>query len=143
MSSTTTKLAGGCRCGAIRYEIDRIFDVVYCHCTKCRPLAVYAAVAGDSFRITRGAPRAFATSITGSHHFCEICGSGLYGEYFASEHPLAREGRYFSVNVGSFDDPESVAPQIHQFVESKLSWLNLADDLPRIVGNKLPHPDQR
>lgn len=28
-------LDGGCLCGVIRYRIESIFDVVYCHCTKC------------------------------------------------------------------------------------------------------------
>jgi hypothetical protein len=138
---------GGCRCGAIRYEIDRIFDVVYCHCNRCRKsgatLTAVAAVAGDAFRLTRGAPTVYATSDKGRGHFCGTCGSSLYGEYHEPGHLLARDGRYYSVQVGTLDDPERVRPQIHQFIESKLSWLELADDLPRIEGNRLPHPDKR
>lgn len=43
-------------------------------------------------------------------------------------------------NLGTFDDPERVQPQ---FVESKLSWFNTTDNLPRVEGNTLPHPDKR
>jgi hypothetical protein len=67
----------------------------------------------------------------------------LYGEYVAPAHPLARNGRYFSVRVGTFDEPERVAPMIHQFIENKLSWFDTTDDLPRVEGNTLPHPDKR
>ncbi|HUY29338.1 MAG TPA: GFA family protein [Candidatus Binataceae bacterium] len=139
---------GGCLCRSIRFEIDRVFDVIYCHCNHCRrssgaPVIVTAQVAGDAFRLTAGAPSQYATSSTGCSYFCAKCGSGLYGEYLVVNHPLAVDGRYFSVRVGTFDDPERVRPQIHQFVESKLSWFDTTDDLPRIAGNTLPHPDKR
>jgi hypothetical protein len=101
------------------------------------------AVAGDAFRLTSGQPTSYATSATGSSHFCGKCGTGLYGEYFVGAHPLARDGRYFSIRVGTFDEPERLRPQIHQFVESKLLWFDTTDDLPRVEGNTLPHPDKR
>lgn len=144
----TRRLTGGCLCGAIRYEIDHVFDVVYCHCRNCRrgsgaPVMAAAAVAGDAFRVTRGMPAVYPTSAAGRSHFCAKCGSSLYGEYLDPAHPLARDGRYFSVRIGTLDDPEEAPPQIHQFVESKLSWFETTDDLPRIKGNTLPHPDKR
>jgi hypothetical protein len=104
---------------------------------------VTALVAGDAFRLTSGNPNVHPTSPSGRSYFCGTCGSGLYGEYFAPNHPLASDGRYFSVRVGSLDDPERVRPQIHQFIESKLSWFDTTDDLPRVEGNTLPHPDKR
>jgi hypothetical protein len=139
---------GGCLCGSIRYEIDRVFDVIYCHCNRCRrssgaPALLNAAVAGDAFRLTAGTPSAYATSASGRSYFCGKCGSGLYGEYLASAHPLARDGRYFSVRVGTFDEVQRVRPQIHQFVESRISWFETTDNLPRVEGNTLPHPDKR
>jgi hypothetical protein len=39
------QLTGGCLCGAIRYEIDRVFDVMYCHCSRCRKATGAAALA--------------------------------------------------------------------------------------------------
>ena len=139
---------GGCLCGSIRYEVDRVFDVIYCHCNPCRrssgaPVLVTAAVPGDAFRLTSGKPTAYATSASGRSHFCGKCGSGLYGEYLAEAHPLARDGKYFSIRVGTFDEPERLRPLIHQFVESKLLWFDTTDDIPRVEGNTLPHPDKR
>jgi len=139
---------GGCLCGSIRYEVDRVFDVIYCNCNPCRrssgaPVLVTAAVAGDAFRLVSGQPSVYATSASGRSHFCGECGTGLYGEYLAEAHPLARDGKYFSIRVGTFDEPERLRPQIHQFVESKLSWFDTTDDLPRVEGNTLPHPDKR
>ncbi len=102
-----------------------------------------AAVAGDAFRVTKGTPSVYPTSANGSSHFCGKCGTGLYGEYDAPNNPLVKDGRYFSVRVGTFDEPERIRPQIHQFVESKLSWFDTTDDLIRVKGNTLPHPDTR
>jgi len=89
---------GGCLCKSIRYEVYSIFDVIYCHCNQCRPssgapVLVTAAVAGDAFRVTEGTPNAFATSATGRSLFRGKCGSGLWGEYLAENHPLARDGK--------------------------------------------------
>ena len=139
---------GGCLCKSIRYEVDSVFDVIYCHCNNCRrcsgaPVLLIAAVAGDAFRVSEGNPTAYLTSSSGRSYFCGKCGSGLYGEYLAEDHPLARDGRHFSVRVGTFDEPERLRPQIHQFVENKLSWFETTDDLLRVEGNTLPHPDKR
>jgi hypothetical protein len=101
------------------------------------------AVAGDAVRVTEGNPSVFPTSETGRSHFCGKCGTGLYGEFLAPTHLLARNGRYFSIRVGTFDEPERLRPQIHQWIESKLSWFDTTDDLPRVEGNTLPHPDKR
>jgi hypothetical protein len=55
---------GGCICGSIRYEVNRIFDVIWCHCNRCRrvsgaPALMHAQVPGDAFhdvyRISNGA----------------------------------------------------------------------------------------
>lgn len=141
-------LTGGCLCGEIRYEVDRVSDVIYCHCNQCRrssgaPVLLSAQVSGDAFRLTKGSPSVYPTSVSGRSFFCGTCGSGLYGEYLAPTHLLAKDGRYFSVRVGTLDEPERVRPKIHQFVERRLAWFDTTDDLPRIQGNTLPHPDKR
>jgi hypothetical protein len=146
--TTEGPFTGGCLCGAVRYEVDRVFDVIYCHCNQCRrssgaPVLLTAQVSGDAFRLTKGSPSEYRTSDSGRSFFCGTCGAGLYGEYAPPNHPLVRDGRYFSVRVGTFDDPEEVRPQIHQFVESKLAWFDTIDRLPRFAGNTLPHPDKR
>jgi len=101
------------------------------------------AIDGAAFRLTKGAPRVHATSAQGKSNFCGDCGSPIYWEGLDPGHLLARGGRYYSVPVGTLDNPERVRPQIHQFCETKLSWFEIADDLMRIEGNTLPHPDRR
>ena len=61
-----------------------------------------AGVSNDAFRLTKGSPSEYQTSDSGCSFFCRTCGSGLYGEYVASNHAFARDGRYFSVRVGTF-----------------------------------------
>ena len=136
----TNPLGGGCLCGAVRYEVDRIFDVVYCHCSRCRktsgaPVLACARVEPDAFRVTRGVPRVHRSSAEGDRCFCGDCGSALW---FAGA-----RGGYFSVHVGTLDDPEQAPPRAHICDETRLRWLALADDLPRFPGTVLPHPDRR
>jgi len=50
---------------------------------------------------------------------------------------------YISVAIGTLDEPESVAPKIHQWTSSQLAWFEIADDLPRIADGVLPHPSKR
>ena len=141
------RLTGGCVCGAVRFEVEAVFDVGYCHCIFCRktsgaPVSAVAWIRGDLFSLIRGNPRA-RSQRDGISYSCDKCGSGNYLEIRDRDHLLSREGRYYSVPVGSFDDPEKVPPRIHQFFERKLSWLVINDDLPRVAGNISPHPDQR
>src|SRR5262245_12577241 len=136
----TDLLTGGCLCGAIRYEIARVFDAGYCHCSRCRKatggaVLAWAYVEADAFQLKTGQPRVYVSSAEGSRAFCGECGSPLWF--------TGAEGTYYSVHVGTLDDPERVPPQIHQCIETKLGWLALADDLPRVEGNTLPHPDAR
>jgi hypothetical protein len=143
----TDTLTGGCVCGAIRFEIGSVFDAGYCHCDFCRkssgaPVSAVAWVAGDEFRVTKGEPRMRSRS-DGNYCSCDECGSGGYLEIRAPGHLLARDGRYYSIPLGTLDDPERVSPRIHQFIEKKVSWLKISDDLPRVTGNTSPHPDKR
>jgi hypothetical protein len=138
----------GCECGAIRFQIDRVFDVIYCHCRACRrrsgaPVLVSLQVPGDAMRLAAGRPTRYRTSKAGVNHFCGTCGCGVFGEYFDPSHPLAVNGRYYSVRLGALDEPERLGPTIHQFVEYRLAWFDTTDALPRFAGNTLPHLENR
>jgi hypothetical protein len=136
----TEPIEGGCLCGAIRHRIDRIFDVVYCHCRKCRrrtggPVFLSVVVRKETFSLLKGEPKSFRSSEVGTSHFCGTCGSPLF---FVED-----GGPYVSVAHGSLDDPESVKPRAHQWTHSALSWLAIDDDLPRFADGRLSHPDER
>jgi hypothetical protein len=53
-------IAGGCLCGAVRFEIsDALERVVHCHCTMCQrahgaAFVTWAPLPSERVRITRG-----------------------------------------------------------------------------------------
>ena len=52
-ASTVRKLAGGCECGAVRYEVaDEFLYAANCHCSRCR------AATGSAFKPFAGIERA-------------------------------------------------------------------------------------
>ena len=59
---------GRCLCGAVTYECGPpVIKPSFCHCESCRRAAgahvvAWATVKRDSFRITAGSPRSFASS---------------------------------------------------------------------------------
>ena len=133
-------IRGGCYCGRIRYEADSIFDAVYCHCSICRRISgapVYAGlvIPKRDFRVVSGEPASFASSEHGKRWFCPLCGTQL--------HSTDPRSDYVGVAIGTLDEPESVAPKIHQWTGSQLAWFETADDLPRIPDGTLPHPAKR
>jgi hypothetical protein len=133
-------LEGGCLCGAIRYRVQDIFDVVYCHCSRCRrrsgaPVSLSLVVSKAAFEVTKGHPATFSTSEIGVSHFCPACGSPLF---FAEA-----AGPYVSVSHGSLDTPDQVKPKAHQWVGSTLPWLSIDDDLARFEDGQLSHPGRR
>lgn len=138
---TTTSMTGGCFCGAIRWEIGNVFDAGYCHCSICRrisgsPVASFATVKSEDFRLTRGAPKSFASSAKFKRLFCADCGSAVYG--------IEDGWPFVSIGIGTFDDPTKIRPTMHQCAADRLVWFDIADDLPRFpTNNDIPHPRER
>ncbi|HVV40036.1 MAG TPA: GFA family protein [Nitrobacter sp.] len=124
-------LAGGCSCGAIRYEISALPLTLYtCNCTNCQrasgsAFALNMPVATRDFRITTGAPKGWhKTSPSGAKTtawFCGDCGARLYGE---------REGRPESMTLraGTLDDTSWLEPAAHLFMRSAQPWVQPAKD---------------
>jgi hypothetical protein len=121
------RLAGGCLCGAIRYQISaapRSAD--YCHCSMCRraagaPVVARLTVANEAFAWTTGEPAVYRSSATAERLFCPKCGTQL---------ALRDEPDYLDVTLASLDNPEAVRPSYHIWTSSRISWFEIADDLP-------------
>jgi diamine N-acetyltransferase len=118
---------GGCLCGAVRFRLADYTDAGYCHCQRCRkfsgaPVTAWALAPRDAFELVEGAPAEYET-----RRFCATCGSSLY---------RVAGDRVF-VHVGSLDDPNAVAPRVHQCIDSQLATLQLHDLLPWIEGPEL------
>ncbi len=126
-------LEGGCFCGKVRYRADdHTESVAHCHCKHCRAssgatLMTWVEVPRASFAWTAEPPAAhqhdsdWPTEITRA--FCGECGTSLTYERADSE--------FLDVSVGSLDDPASVSPAHHVYIDSKIPWLEMGDDLPR------------
>jgi hypothetical protein len=117
--------AGGCACGAIRYECraEPLF-AASCHCRDCQREsgAGYIPVLGvpaDAFRVTRGEPRGF-TLVADSGNpttrfFCRDCGSPLFGRPGVAPEMV-------TIRAGSLDDPSLFRPSENLYVSSAQPW---------------------
>jgi hypothetical protein len=122
-------LAGGCYCGAVRYEAaGDIIHRTLCHCLDCRrvsgaPALAWFSIAQSGLRFVRGAPARFRSSSQVSRGFCAQCGTPLTYAHDATPDEI-------DVTTCSLDDPEAAPPEDHTFTHSRLSWLPSCDGLP-------------
>ncbi|MFN3261917.1 MAG: GFA family protein [Pikeienuella sp.] len=124
---TETIRPGGCLCGALRFEATgEPIDIGWCHCRICQrssgaPAQVWALYPSEAFRWIKGEPAIYASSAEGRREFCATCGSQV----------AFRIGAYASPNVGCFDEPDSLKPRRHIWTESRITWFETPDGLPR------------
>lgn len=122
--------AGGCLCGALRYTSSvKPIEVAYCHCRMCQrltgaTLVPWAIFSTETFSYTQGQPKIYVSSAHGRREFCENCGSQIA---FRS----SRRNDNVDITVGTLDDPEAAVPQYHVWCNSRVSWFETADNLPR------------
>ena len=120
-SNPLPALAGGCLCGAVRYEARPTHrEGYYCHCRMCQlafgnTRATFINLRKDEVRWTTREPAYYGSSKFARRGFCGRCGTPLSFEYLASEH--------MDLSVGSLDEPAAVTPVSHFAVESRIaSW---------------------
>ncbi|HVK56555.1 MAG TPA: GFA family protein [Burkholderiales bacterium] len=122
-------LSGGCFCGRIRYEVTGTpFHETNCHCSICRrttgaPFVTWFSVSRSQFRILSGEPTRFRSTMKATRSFCAQCGAQLTFEHedFMEE---------IDVTTCSLDDPNALPPKDHTYTSSKVSWIEVADQLP-------------
>jgi hypothetical protein len=130
LNDTSTKLTGGCACGAVRYAIRGAPKwTANCHCRDCRratgaPYATYAGFTADQVTWSGTPSRLHHSSPGVIRRFCGTCGT-----------PLAYEGARWPGEIhllaATLDDLTVVKPQAHVYVGQKAPWVQLADGLPR------------
>ena len=126
-------LAGGCLCGAVRYEVRAsIESICHCHCTMCQKVhgaafGTYAPVPRAAFRVTSGsgAIHAYQSSPAARRLFCCRCGSSLVWD----NETEFRDAIFLA--VATLDTAISPPAQRHIHVSSKVSWYEIADRWPR------------
>lgn len=131
---TAEVLAGGCLCGAVRFELHGAPKVVtMCHCSLCRRWSGAPAVAWATFANAQltlhGEPlKAYRSSPIAQRYFCGTCGSQLL---FRLD-----KGDEVDVTLGAFDHPETLPPSRHIWCQNQVSWFHTAGDgLPRHDDN--------
>lgn len=127
------KLEGGCSCGAVRYRLERApMFVNCCHCRDCQrqsgaAFAVNAVIEADQVVLLSSEPQPVAVPTeSGRPHQifrCPKCQSPVWSEYNGN-------ARARFIRVCSLDKPNSVSPNAHIYVRSKLPWISLPADVP-------------
>lgn len=142
--SRSSLITGRCLCGDICYEISEpSMGSGFCHCRMCQrfsgaPLTAFVVFPKKAVRFTRGEPTYYKSSEIYERGFCAKCGSSLIGRYYA---PKASD--WVGVKTASLDHPEDFAPTWHLGIESKMPWLEIQDDLPRVRCTDSPELQER
>jgi len=124
--------AGGCLCGAVRYELaGGVHNLCWCYCTSCRraagaPVVPWGTVPHDRFRLIRGKLSEYRSSPGVVRGFCGACGTSL-------TYRLETRPAEIDVTLASLDEPARFAPQMHVWVSDKLPWVRISDDLPQFA----------
>ena len=125
-------IAGGCACGAVRYELTGApFDAGWCHCRTCQldsgaPAMAFASVAAGEFAFTAGNDRVkrFGSSSFGHRLFCGACGTTLLMR-------VDHQPETVDFTIATLDDPDAIVPGYHIFWASRIAWFDPGDALPR------------
>ena len=120
---------GRCLCRATTFAFETpIKWCAHCHCESCRrncaaPFTTFVGVDDGQWRWTGAEPRAYESSPGVQRFFCGTCGA-----------PMAyrpKGGGEIHFYAAGLDDPEAFPPERHVFHSERLSWVHLADDLPK------------
>ncbi|MFT7529704.1 MAG: hypothetical protein ACI9FD_000707 [Gammaproteobacteria bacterium] len=128
------KLTGGCLCGALRFQTSKKpFKVSYCHCESCRrasasPVMAIILYYKGAVTFTQGEPKWYESSPGVFRGHCDTCGTPISWQGVWHDVPIEE------IYISTLDDPESVQPDRHAFIEEKLSWFDVEDDLFRFSG---------
>ncbi|MEP7056320.1 MAG: GFA family protein [Caldimonas sp.] len=130
-------LDGGCDCGRVRYRLESAPLFVHCcHCRWCQresgaSFALNALIESERVTVLGTEPELVDTpSNSGKGQKiarCPSCRIAVWSHY-AGAGPL-----FCFVRVGTLDDPDRLAPDIHIFTASKQPWVVLAPDTPAVA----------
>ncbi|HUO81884.1 MAG TPA: GFA family protein [Gammaproteobacteria bacterium] len=132
--------AGGCQCGAVRFEsAGEPLALYVCHCRECRKQSASAfgmslQVPRAGLQVTQGEPR-FYTRDTDSGRrlrcaFCPACGSRLW-------HESAGPSKTVTVKAGSLDEPVDISTAIHIWTSRMLPGTHIPEGARQF--SKEPH----
>jgi hypothetical protein len=132
MKDEPKKVTGSCLCGKIRYEAQVFLKSgYYCHCRICQkstgqPAEISVPIKAGTLVFTKSKPKYFVSSEHGKRGFCDDCGSRLLWQALDPQNDW-----FTNIDVGSLDSPEEVEPSSHIFVDTKLPWYKIDEQLPK------------
>ena len=125
-------IAGGCRCGACRYEIalDTLPSVYACHCHVCQrwsgsAFSLQALLPEDALSLTGPVVVWEKTTEdrTSTQRICGACHSRLYNTN-------TRRPGIAVVRAGTLDRSEELECRAHIFTAYRQGWVIIPDDVP-------------
>jgi hypothetical protein len=129
-------MAGGCLCGALRYEAQgEPMFAGYCCCDDCQKasgsgFAPFLGFPASTLRIT-GATRSHMLKHTDGReavrNACASCGSLVFGGIYGKD-------AMHTIYVGTLDDPSLFKPGMAINVKFKPGWVILPPDIPQFEG---------
>src|SRR5215469_1450435 len=124
--------AGGCECGAVRYEITQPPTVVYtCHCHGCQHMSSGAftmamVLPPNAFKLLQGQPMAIQRTAESGHVMnrwvCGKCGSWICVTPVGPGPESTR-----NIRCGSLDDTSWLRPTVHFWTCYKQPWVVLPE----------------
>jgi len=128
---SSTRAAGGCLCGAVKYEIHgKLYNVINCHCSKCRRVhghfSAYASSRREDLKLVEQRGLKWYRSVTDEtpdvyRGFCKECGSSLFWD--------ARGDAYMYISAGALDQPTGLKTIAHIWMSQAGDYYELTDDI--------------
>lgn len=120
---------GGCRCGAVRYEVDDIIRNSICHCHDCQhsagaPMVEWMLVEEAALMTTKGEVATYESSPGAFRSFCPTCGTGLF---------YRNQGIFpgkVDVQTATLDNPaDAPAPTAQVQLAERREWVERMQDI--------------
>jgi hypothetical protein len=118
------RYAGGCLCGAVRYEAEgEPLYVGHCYCADCRKASgsgfvPFMGFASSAVRFTGQTLQFRSKSFRGNdavRNSCPVCGSLVFGGELGKDET-------HTIYAGSLDDPSCFQPKIAIFARDRPAW---------------------
>jgi hypothetical protein len=138
MTDAGRRFAGGCLCGALRYEaLGEPLYAGHCYCTDCQKASgsgfiPFLGFSCGAVRFT-GESRPFVSKAAhggdATRNFCAVCGSLVFGGERGTSDA-------FTIYAGSLHDKSLFQPKVAIFTRSRPAWavippgLKIFDALP-------------
>jgi hypothetical protein len=124
MSENSKRYAGGCLCGALRYEAEG--EPTYsghCYCGDCRKASgsgfiPFMGFPSSALRFSGTSQTFTSKSARGGdsvRNFCAVCGGLVFGGVIG-------KSESHTIYAGSLDDPSSFRPTMAIFTQGRPSW---------------------